>query len=237
MVIVAPMVKCAAECAAVRARAGEASVAQVGGATAGVGDRAMGRSGISCTVVAAGFAAPVGSGCLGESEPLGLRSGGVAGTSGAGGSAGSCSGAPNGSCPCIRVAPDGDDLVAETTLGATPFRSVDAAIAFADGHRDIAMDVCVASVDCATLTSYPGPRGVDFAMRDGISVYGSYEASAFTRCTDTTTELLPATAAGFLFGPSSSSHDAQLALSATRTCDTRASAWPARSGRLDQKPR
>jgi hypothetical protein len=87
--------------------------------------------------------------------------------------------------------------------GATPFATVQAAIDFADQHRSQSTNVCVAQgAACGSTTTYPGPSGAPLSMKNGISVYGDYESSGWTRCSQAGTTLAPATATGVLF-PSS----------------------------------
>ncbi|HEX5101257.1 MAG TPA: choice-of-anchor Q domain-containing protein [Polyangiaceae bacterium] len=105
-----------------------------------------------------------------------------------------CSGAPDLSCACVRVAVDGNDTLGELTGGLSPFQTVQAAVDYADQHRNHARAVCVAG------GTYAGPSNADLAMRDGISVYGGYESTGWTR-TSVPTILAPATARGVVFGP------------------------------------
>jgi hypothetical protein len=117
-----------------------------------------------------------------------------------GGGSGGVGGCTGTSC-CVKVAPDGDDVLAEASLGQSPFRNIQPAIDFADSHRAQGTRVCVANgPDCPTSASYSGPNDGDLRMRNGISVYGGYESTSFARCEPlTTTTLLPTTAAGVLF--------------------------------------
>jgi hypothetical protein len=113
-----------------------------------------------------------------------------------------CSGAPDPSCACVKVTLDGNDTLAVLSGGTTPFQSVEAAIDFADQHRSHARAVCVAEgATCGSTAAYPGPSGSDLRLRDGISVYGNYESTTFTRCSDSGTTLEPTTAPGVVFGP------------------------------------
>jgi alpha-tubulin suppressor-like RCC1 family protein len=106
-----------------------------------------------------------------------------------------------GTLGCVRVTPDGDDVTAQATNGATPFGSVQAAIDFADTHRGIATAVCVAAgPDCSATATYPGPPSGDLRMRHRISVVGRYESSGWTRCAGTHTWLAPRTPLGVVFG-------------------------------------
>jgi len=112
-----------------------------------------------------------------------------------------CDGAVDEDCAkCLHVAPDGDDAAATAANGATSFRSVQAAIDFADSHRSVATRVCVAAgAACGASATFNGPSGSDLTMRSGIDVLGGYESTAFTRCTTSTTHFAPQTGLGVLF--------------------------------------
>jgi hypothetical protein len=111
-----------------------------------------------------------------------------------------CPGVPDATCPCIRVTPDGDDALAAESHGRIPFRNVQPAIDFADENPNLATNVCVAAgADCDARASFAGPTGTDLRMRNGISLYGSYEATGWTRCAPITTTLVPETADGVVF--------------------------------------
>jgi len=121
-------------------------------------------------------------------------------TDGCNGEDDDCDGAVDEDCAtCIKVAQNGDDGAATASNGTSPFFTVQAAIDFADSHRSIATRVCVAAGSaCGASATYAGPSG-DLTMRDGIDVYGNYESSGWTRCTNSTTTLAPTTALGVLF--------------------------------------
>jgi len=106
-----------------------------------------------------------------------------------------CAGPPDPSCACIKVAVDGDDTLGASSNGLAPFQTVQAAIDFADGHRNHARAVCVAA------GTFAGPSDADLRMRDGISVYGGYESSSWTATSLAPTTLAPVTANGVVFGP------------------------------------
>jgi hypothetical protein len=112
-----------------------------------------------------------------------------------------CDGAVDEDCrTCVRVSPLGDDVLGTATLGASPFRSLQAAIDFADAHRDVSPRVCVAAgAECGAIASYPGPSGAPLTMRNGISVLANYESTSWTRCAISTTTLRPSTPEGVLF--------------------------------------
>jgi hypothetical protein len=115
-----------------------------------------------------------------------------------------CDGAIDEDCAaCIHVAPNGNDSAALADQNTTPFATVQAAIDFADTHRATATRVCVASgATCGLTATFNGPASGDLTMRNGIDVFGGYEATTFTRCTNSTTHLAPQTGKGVLF-PSS----------------------------------
>jgi hypothetical protein len=112
-----------------------------------------------------------------------------------------CDGAVDEDCSaCIHVAPDGDDALAATSSGATPFATIQAAIDFTDAHRSLAHQVCVAAgAACGATATYVGSASVELTMRDGIGVLGNYESSGWTRCNDSVTTLEPKTARGVVF--------------------------------------
>ncbi|HEX6764330.1 MAG TPA: choice-of-anchor Q domain-containing protein, partial [Polyangiaceae bacterium] len=125
----------------------------------------------------------------------GASAGAGGASAGAGGSGGMCTPAP---LPCIKVAPSGNDATAIATCGVAPFRNVQPAIDYANTHRGISTNVCVAGGgDCVGATSFAG----DLAMRNGINVLGSYESSGWTRCSGVTTELRPTLSTGVRFAP------------------------------------
>lgn len=112
-----------------------------------------------------------------------------------------CTGAPGQQCPCIKVAPDGDDDAGSESRGLTPFATVQTAVDFAAAHPEIATNVCVAAgPSCGAGHAYPGPTGQDLTMRNGIGVYGAYESTGWARCANSTTTLVPNTESGVLFG-------------------------------------
>jgi hypothetical protein len=112
-----------------------------------------------------------------------------------------CDGAVDEDCSvCLHVAPDGDDSAAVSSNGSASFRSIQAAVDFAAAHREIATRVCVAAgPGCGASASYAGPSGADLTMRSGIDVLANYESTTFTRCANSTTQLLPQTGVGVLF--------------------------------------
>ena len=112
-----------------------------------------------------------------------------------------CTGAPDPSCACIRVTFDGSDTLGEMSGGVMPFETLQGAVDFADGHRSHATSVCVAEgTTCGSLATY----SIDSAlsMRNGISVYGAYESTNWTRCSETSpgTSLVSSAPVGVFFG-------------------------------------
>jgi hypothetical protein len=182
------------------ATAGKGSTSGGKGGSAGRGSG--GRGGTAGTAPTGGVSGSSGDsgeggGDAGGEPGVGGASAGNAGTAGssAGGSGG---GGPTGSC--VKVTPDGDDVAAAASSGATPFETVQAAIDFAAANPSIATEVCVAAgASCGMSAAYPGPSSAPLRMRDGIDVYGRYESTGFTRCVNSTTTLLPTTTAGVLF--------------------------------------
>jgi hypothetical protein len=112
-----------------------------------------------------------------------------------------CDGAVDEDCaPCIRVSPTGNDSAAATSNGVSAFARVQAAVDFADTHRDVSTRVCVAAgATCGATATYAGPPAADLTMRNGISVYANYESTTWMRCGDSTTTLAPQTGSGVLF--------------------------------------
>jgi hypothetical protein len=99
---------------------------------------------------------------------------------------------------CLRVTLDGNDEAATLSEGALAFATVQAAIDFASENPTVATAVCVApgsACGASGVFAYAG----SLTMRDGISVYGNYESSGFTRCADSTTRLSGANG-GVVFG-------------------------------------
>jgi len=163
-----------------------------GGANAGsgVGGVAGTAGGVSAGGVSAGGVSAGGGGSSGSGQNGGAGGGGAPG----------CSGEPDATCPCIKVAPDGDDALAAQSGGALSFQSIQAGVDFADQHRDIARSVCVAQgAECGTIPAN-GFSTADLRMRDGISVYGNYESSSWTRCTAGYPVIWPVNVAGVRFG-------------------------------------
>ncbi len=111
-----------------------------------------------------------------------------------------CDGLVDEDCTCVHVAPSGNDTNAVADNNATPFRSIQAAIDWAAADATRLRRICVASgASCGASTAYAAA----VTMSDGISVYGRYESTGWTRCsTATTTTIRPNVAEGVRF-PSS----------------------------------
>ncbi|HEX6273979.1 MAG TPA: hypothetical protein VFZ53_13115, partial [Polyangiaceae bacterium] len=102
---------------------------------------------------------------------------------------------------CFKVAPFGDDALAEESDGATPFLNVQAAIDFADEHRELGTRICVAGGHACQEVLYSGPSDADLRMRNGISVIGNHDPTSYTQCPGSVpvTILRPETAPGVVF--------------------------------------
>jgi hypothetical protein len=114
-----------------------------------------------------------------------------------------CDGGVDEDClDCLHVAPDGDDTAAAASSGATPFLTIQAAVDFADAHRTGPNRVCVAAgANCGDTATYTSAPDADFTLRNGISVYGKYESTCWTRCASSTTRLAPAKGRSVVFPP------------------------------------
>jgi hypothetical protein len=112
-----------------------------------------------------------------------------------------CDGAVDEDCAkCIHVSLDGNDALAASNDGATPFRSVQEAIDFADTHRHVANRVCVAAgPTCGSSATFAGPANANLTMREGISLLGNYESTCWSRCNDSMTRLELGTPRGVVF--------------------------------------
>jgi hypothetical protein len=106
---------------------------------------------------------------------------------------------------CVRVAPNGDDQ--GTGTANRPFRTIQAAIDFAAGAPNRPKNVCVAGGDmCGSLGTYNASEANPLTMANGISVYGNYEATTWSRCSFGTNGLpnlnviiAPRTGTGIVF--------------------------------------
>lgn len=201
--------------------AGEAGNAAGTGPIAGTGGANAGSGGVAGNAGTAGTAGSAGTG--GESGGTNGVGGAPGGSAGTGGVAGTDGGAGTGGVAgsgglaglggvagtgggngrdCLFVTPEGDDTLASTDGGNTPFRNVQPAIDYADTHPSGPNRVCVAvGAECGQSAIYDGRAGAPLTMRNGISVYGGYESTTFTRCSYHTVTLRPGHRDGVYFGP------------------------------------
>jgi hypothetical protein len=107
-----------------------------------------------------------------------------------------CDGLVDEDCGCVTVAPTGNDTTAVTGDNLTPFRSIQAAIDWAAADATRPRQVCVAAgAACGASTNYQAA----VTMSDGISVYGRYESTTWTRCGNSTVTIRPGVDVGVLF--------------------------------------
>jgi hypothetical protein len=112
-----------------------------------------------------------------------------------------CDGLVDEDCTCLRVTTTGNDVTGDGL--ATPFQTIQRAIAYAVATPPAPRIVCVASGPaCGATATY----AADVAMADGISVYGRYESTGWTRCPTSTTVIAPVSATGVTFGTAITSH-------------------------------
>lgn len=100
---------------------------------------------------------------------------------GCGGGDEDCDGAVDENCVlgrCIFVSPFGVDSSGTPTNRASPLRTIQEAIRRAESDGALPRRVCVATSSCTSRTVY----GENVDMRDGISVYGGYDATGFALC-------------------------------------------------------
>ena len=118
-----------------------------------------------------------------------------------------CNGVTDESCDsfCVHVAPNGDDQGPGSTF--RPFRTIQAAIQYAIGAPARPKNVCVAGgATCFDTSTYQAADGNTLTMANGVSVYGNYEATTWTRCgfgaaglPNLTVTIAPRAAAGVNF--------------------------------------
>jgi hypothetical protein len=84
---------------------------------------------------------------------------------------------------CVHVSPDGSDSAADGSI-ALPFRTIQPAIARAAAAAGGASkNVCVAGGrSCSDSTTYQLADGATMVMANGVSVFGNYESTTWTRC-------------------------------------------------------
>jgi hypothetical protein len=98
-----------------------------------------------------------------------------------------CDGQVDEDCPaaissCVHVAPSGPSSGADGSI-LFPFRDVQSAVNLAATAGASAKVVCVAGgATCADATTYQVADGATITMANGVSVYGSYESTGWTRC-------------------------------------------------------
>lgn len=113
-----------------------------------------------------------------------------------------CDGSVDEDClACNHVTQGGDDATADGSQGL-PFRTIQAAIDDADIKTTggNATKVCVSGgANCGQTATYAQGPGNTVVMVDGISVYGSYEETNWTRCGSITTAIRPGAPEGVRF--------------------------------------
>jgi hypothetical protein len=98
-------------------------------------------------------------------------------------------------CTCVRVTTTGNDATGNGT--SMPFRTIQAAINHAVATPAGPQIVCVAEgAACGASATY----AADVVMANGVSVYGRYESTTWTRCTTGSTIITPTSALGVQFG-------------------------------------
>jgi hypothetical protein len=118
-----------------------------------------------------------------------------------------CNGLADDGCDgfCVHVAPNGDDQ--GTGTANRPFRTIQAAIDYAAGALNRPKNVCVAGGDtCGAFNTYTASEANPLTMANGVSVFGNYEATTWTRCSfganglpNLTVAIAPRAAAGVVF--------------------------------------
>src|SRR4029077_17880612 len=80
------------------------------------------------------------------------------------------------------VSPTGDDNGADGS--SKPFRNIQPAIAWAAAVTDRPKRVCVAGgLTCLDKATFVSPDNIPaLVMANGVSVYGNYESTTWTRC-------------------------------------------------------
>jgi len=111
-----------------------------------------------------------------------------------------CNGAVDETCAtCMHVSPLGNDATGTGSV-ANPFRTISAGIVHAAATA--APSVCVAAAPSCSATTAIYPEAV--AMSNGVSVYGHYESTTWTRCASAAANITTITnqdARGVYFGP------------------------------------
>jgi hypothetical protein len=92
-----------------------------------------------------------------------------------------CDGVIDGGCNCVHVATTGNDTMAVTDNNVTPFVTIQAAVNWGDSLPTKRTSVCVADTAVCNTTRATYDKTV-LTMANGISVYGGYESTGWTRC-------------------------------------------------------
>jgi hypothetical protein len=139
---------------------------------------------------------------------LGVCKAGVPAVEACDGKDNDCNGVADESCDgfCVHVAPGGDDQFG-TGTALRPFKTIQVAIDFAAGAAMRPKNVCVAGGNtCFDTSTYQAPDGAPITMANGVSVYGNYEATGWSRCglgvaglPDLTVTIAPRSATGVTF--------------------------------------
>lgn len=138
------------------------------------------RSGLQCAM-------QPDAGCVGELGPTAEACNGIDDD---------CNGIVDDACGCAYVAPSGDD--SQPGTAALPVRRITAGITIA---ADAGVDrVCVAAGPTCPADFPYGALQEALVMRNGVSVYGQYESSTWTRSTACRTTFVAFPDAGVLFG-------------------------------------
>jgi hypothetical protein len=107
-----------------------------------------------------------------------------------------CNGAIDEDCACVHVATTGDDTQALADMNATPFATLQAAINYAATAARPKIVCVAAGATCGSSGTY---SNVLVTMSNGIHVYGNYESTTWTRCTNSTTVLANMLPEGVVF--------------------------------------
>ena len=109
-----------------------------------------------------------------------------------------CDGAVDEDCGnCVRVSPFGSDVTGDGSP-ALPFRTIGAAITRAAATGVPAVCVAAGASCISSLSTYAEA----VTMANGVSIYGRYESSGWSRCGTTVTTIISnQTAGGVYFGP------------------------------------
>jgi hypothetical protein len=95
-----------------------------------------------------------------------------------------CNGAIDEDCDsaCVHVSQDGNDNNADGSQD-NPFRTIQSAITWSAADANRPKNVCVAGGrSCTDTTTYQSPDNATITMSSGVSLYGNYESTTWTRC-------------------------------------------------------